>query len=89
MDLDVLREAGVTPSPAASLMSTTSRCGSASGPRCFRPPDARAYGIGSTRSRKCELERLYTGPVSSSTPRGVLAQPLEGAADPGPSVKPA
>ncbi len=82
MDLDVLREAGVTPlTPRRAYVDDFAlRIGRRA--TLLPAAGARAYGMLYTVTH-AELERLYTAPgLEQYRPEAVLAQPLEGAAIP-------
>ncbi|PYM71070.1 MAG: hypothetical protein DME03_20165 [Candidatus Rokuibacteriota bacterium] len=79
MDLDVLREAGVTPlTPRRAYVDDFAlRIGRRA--TLLPAAGARAYGMLYTVTH-AELERLYTAPgLEQYRPEAVLAQPLEGA----------
>ena len=79
MDLDVLREAGVTPlTPRRAYVDDFAlRIGRRA--TLLPATGARAYGMLYTVTH-AELERLYTAPgLEQYRPEAVLAQPLEGA----------
>jgi|SRR5215470_1246388 len=82
MDLDVIREAGVTPkNPRRAYVDNfTLRIGQRA--TLLPSAGARAYGVLYALTH-AELERLYTAPgLEHYRPEAVLAHPLDGAATP-------